>query len=302
MIVAGFARRDMGVCSWSFSDRMLPMQVDGNKIARDIADGIRTRVQACTRRPTLGVVVAEETKAIRSFVERKVRFGADIGIEVGVEVLDPHKRHTTQDLLQVILRSTRTYSGIVLQLPVPGGFELESLLSIFPLSHDVDVLGVTAYQQFKEHKLPFEPPVVAAMAEILHREGVRLAGMRVLVIGEGRLVGAPAAVWAEYLGAVVKVVDESTSDISAWITGADLIVCGAGVPGMVRPEMVKEGVIILDAGTSEQGGVLRGDADPACAEKARIFTPTPGGIGPITVAKVFENLLTLAEIKERRAK
>ncbi len=278
------------------------MLVDGNKIARDIAGELKKRVQACGCRPKLGVIMAEETKSIRSFVERKMRFGVDIGIEVGVETLEPHKRHGTEDLLQTILRATRTYDGIVLQLPVPREFELDALLSIFPLSHDVDVLGVTAYQQFKERKLPFEPPVVAAMAEVLHREGVRLAGMRVLVIGEGRLVGAPAAVWADHLGAVVKTVDESTSDIDAWISGADMIVCGAGAPGIVRPEMVKEGVIILDAGTSEQGGVLKGDADPACAEKARIFTPTPGGIGPITVAKVFENLLTLMELKEKRAK
>jgi methylenetetrahydrofolate dehydrogenase (NADP+) / methenyltetrahydrofolate cyclohydrolase len=276
------------------------MTIDGNAIVRDLRTTLQHRVQQMQRTLRLGLIIAEETKTIRSFVERKIRFGQELGIEVEVETLDPTKRHTTEDLLHCVLSSTRTYDGLVLQLPVPMQYDLTSVLQLFPLSHDVDVLGVTAYQQFKEHKLPFLPPVIGAMAEILHRESVRIAGMRALVIGEGKLVGAPATVWATYLGAVVKTVNKDTPNIDEWIRGADLIISGAGEPGLIHPENIKEGVIILDAGTSEQGGVLKGDADPACADKARIFTPTPGGIGPITVAKVFENLLTLVDLKEKR--
>ncbi len=95
--------------------------------------------------------------------------------------------------------------------------------------------------------------------------------------------------------------NSSTGDLAEHTREADVLVLGAGSPGLITPDMVKDGVIILDAGTGESEGVLKGDADPACAAKARIFTPTPGGLGPVTVAKVFENLLTLVNLKAKRA-
>ena len=76
---------------------------------------------------------------------------------------------------------------------------------------------------------------------------------------------------------------------------ADIIVAGAGVPHFIKPEMLKEGVVLIDAGTSESGGTIVGDADPSCANKCSLFTPVPGGVGPLAVAKLFENAVTLAE-------
>lgn len=276
------------------------MTIDGKQVARELVKDMHERVLEFSRRPSLGVVIAEETREIRSFVTHKQKLAQELGLDFAVATLDPIRHHKIEDLLELVLHTTRSHDGVVLQLPIPSHFDLEAVLKLFPLSHDVDVLGVTAYEQFKEGKLPFLPPVVAACAEILHREGVRLQGARVLVVGEGRLVGAPAAVWAGQLGAVVKSVNKHTENLDAWVAGADVIISGAGVPGLIRPEVVQEGAVILDAGTSESEGVLRGDADPACATKARVFTPTPGGIGPITVAKLFENLLTLTALKRRR--
>lgn len=276
------------------------MVVDGKLIARELVKNMREQVLELSKRSSLGVVIAEETQEIRSFVHHKQKVAEELGLGFEVSMLDPIRQHKTEDLLTLVLHATRTHDGVVLQLPIPQHFDLQAVLKLFPLTHDVDVLGVTAYQQFKEGKLPFLPPVVGACAEILHREGVRLQGARVLVVGEGRLVGAPAAVWAEHLGAIVKSVNKTTEQFDAWVAGADVIISGAGVPGLIKSAFVREGTVILDAGTSESEGVLKGDADPACAEKARVFTPTPGGIGPITVAKLFENLLTLSALKAKR--
>jgi len=277
------------------------MVVDGKLIARELVQDMRVRVREMQKRPSLGVVIAEETHEIRSFVSHKQKVAQELGLGFEVTTLDHVRHHKTEDLLKLVLHTTRAHDGVVLQLPIPQHFDLEAVLKLFPLSHDVDVLGVTAYEQFREGRLPFLPPVVSACAEILHREGVRLQGARVLVVGEGRLVGAPAANWAGQLGAIVKSANKATEQFDAWVAGADVIISGAGVPGLIRPEHVREGVVIFDAGTSESEGVLKGDADPACAEKARVFTPTPGGIGPITVAKLFENLLTLTAIKQQHA-
>jgi len=277
---------------------MQNMKVDGIRIAKDLASDIRTRLKTSGKKLRLAVIVAGLNGPIRSFVERKRRFGEDVGVTVDVLSVDT-LRDTTQDVLEKILHASREYDGILLQLPVPKEYDLDALLRLFPLTHDVDVLGKIAYQQYKEGNLPFDPPVVAAFAEVLHRHSIQLAGQRVLVIGEGRLVGAPAAVWAQRVGGIVQVVDKETQNIDEWIRGADIIISGAGVPGLLHTGNIAPGAVILDAGTSESDGVVKGDADPACAEVASLFTPTPGGIGPITVAKVFENLLVLHELQVR---
>ena len=93
----------------------------------------------------------------------------------------------------------------------------------------------------------------------------------------------------------MSVVTKDTIDITHYTKNADIIVCGAGVPNLITEEMVKEGVIVLDAGTSEEGGILKGDVDPLVALKASLFTPVPGGIGPITIAVLLRNVVVLAE-------
>ena len=80
---------------------------------------------------------------------------------------------------------------------------------------------------------------------------------------------------------------------------ADIIISGAGHPGMIRPEMIKDGVVLIDAGTSESGGKVVGDADPSCADKASVFTPVPGGVGPIAVAMIFKNLFELMQFQNK---
>jgi len=137
------------------------------------------------------------------------------------------------------------------------------------------------------------PPVVGAIKELSKRQHVVFAGAKVVVVGEGRLVGKPAALWAKKQGAQVKVIHRNTERPEEILKTADIIISGAGDPGIIKPEMIKEGVVIFDAGTSEEGGVLKGDANPACADKATLFTPVPGGIGPITVAVLLRNLVNL---------
>lgn len=272
------------------------MNIDGKLIAHEIKTKLKAKTFERDPKLSLGIIVTEETAATRQYAALKQEFGKSIGVEVDILKLGPFEQKN-EYLLQLMMHSTRKYDGIVLQLPLAAHFLLENVLNIFPLTHDVDVLGHTAYQQFKEGNLPFNPPVVGAFAEILTRSSVKLAGKKVVVFGQGRLVGGPAAIWASRFGATVSVITKDTIDVKAKTLEADIIVLGTGTPGLLTPDMVKEGVMILDAGSGEKEGVIVGDADPACAEKSALFTPTPGGVGPITVAKLFENLVALNEIR-----
>jgi len=125
---------------------------------------------------------------------------------------------------------------------------------------------------------------------------------QVTVVGRGRLVGLPAAKYFSDAGAQVTIIDEKTDPLqrSAALSASDVIVSGAGVPHMITVEMVKEGVIIFDAGTSEESGKLAGDVTPEVAQKASLFTPVPGGIGPLTIVSLLENVFLLANAQNTR--
>ena len=124
--------------------------------------------------------------------------------------------------------------------------------------------------------------------------GKPLQGWRVLITRASKQAGGLAEPLRE-LGAHVSIITQSQGSLLD-LKQADIAVLGAGDPGFVKPEMLKEGVVLVDAGTSEASGRLSGDADPKCAEVASVFTPVPGGIGPIAVAMIFKNLFTLAKL------
>ena len=239
------------------------MTVDGKKIAEDIVAGLGSALHG----KRLGIVVGTPDSATDSFIKIKSRVAGRLGVEV--------VRGELEELL-------KTCDGVIVQLPIPDS---EALLAALPPEKDVDALGLAPM---------VAPPVAGAIAEVLSRSGVDPRGKSAVVVGSGRLVGAPAAKLLRGLGADVSVITQTHGSLSE-LAGADIVVLGAGEPGLIKPAMLKQGVILIDAGTSEQGGKLAGDADPSCAEVASVFTPVPGGIGPIAVAMIFKNLFTLVK-------
>jgi methylenetetrahydrofolate dehydrogenase (NADP+)/methenyltetrahydrofolate cyclohydrolase len=131
--------------------------------------------------------------------------------------------------------------------------------------------------------------------EIFRQNGIFASGKNAVVIGAGFLVGDPVAKWLRAQGAHVEVVTSSSANMTELLKTADIVVSGAGSPHLVKPTMLKSEVILIDAATSESNGIIVGDIDPECAEAASLFTPVPGGVGPIAVALLFENAVLLAE-------
>jgi methylenetetrahydrofolate dehydrogenase (NADP+)/methenyltetrahydrofolate cyclohydrolase len=239
------------------------MIIDGKKIAEDILAEIGDSL----RGKRLGIVVGSEDPATESFVRIKTRIASRLGVEV-----------IHGDLSGLV----HSCDGIIVQLPIANA---DALLSQLPPDEDVDAMGPAPRVR---------PPVAGAVAEVLARHGVEVRGKKAVVVGAGRLVGQPCAALLRELGANVSVITTQTGSLEELKT-ADTVVLGAGNPGLVKPEMLKQGVVLIDAGTSEAAGKLAGDADPACAEIASLFTPVPGGIGPIAVAMIFKNLLALTK-------
>ena len=238
------------------------MIIDGRKIADEIIVGLGDSLKG----KKLGIVVGQADAATESFIRIKERVAERLGVLV--------MRGTLEELIH-------TCDGVVVQLPHPQGAELIAKL---PGGVDIDALGPEPLVR---------TPVAEAISEVLVRSNIAAAGKRAVVVGAGRLVGAPAAELLRELGAEVVVVTLTEGSLAA-LRDADIVVLGAGSPALVGPDMIKEGVALIDAGTSEAGGKLAGDAQPSCAQVASVFTPVPGGIGPIAVAMLFKNLHTLA--------
>jgi methylenetetrahydrofolate dehydrogenase (NADP+)/methenyltetrahydrofolate cyclohydrolase len=263
--------------------------VDGKGIAQELAHTMREHVHATV--PTLAVISVAPNFATLKYLAIKERYANEIGVRmVRTELADTA---TTEDVLAAIVRA-KGCTGIVLQLPFPAHIDTARTLSALPAELDVDVIGTEASERYAQGDLSLLPPVVGAIAEIAERHQVRFLGAKVCVIGKGRLVGAPAALWATRQGGVVTNLGKD-DELSRVVAEADIIILGAGVPGLLKPHMLRAGVAIFDAGTSEDGGRLAGDADPGCSEVAGLFTPVPGGIGPVAVAKLFQNLCNLTD-------
>lgn len=257
------------------------MTIDGRAIAKDILTDVRARAERLPHSPKVIAIVGSETPATRSYLKTKAARAADAGCAFGMRPLGA----PFQDA-----------DAAIIQLPLPEGVNQKILCDSIPLGKDADVLSSAAREKFERGAAgALLPPVVGAVRELFVRYGVDPKGKRAVVIGNGWLVGNPAAIWLRQQGADVTVLASASDDLSAALGKADIIVSGAGSPHLITPDMVKEGVILIDAGTSESGGALVGDADPACAGKCSLFTPVPGGIGPIAVARLFENAVALAE-------
>jgi len=264
------------------------MILSGKEIAESMYAELSQKYSALGREVKLGIVVVGENPVIESFVKIKVRSAERLGIKmVRIDLPDTS---TTENVITTIQKLVNETDSVIAQLPMPKQVDTNAVLSSIPASHDVDALNPS----ISDDDRPVFAPVALAVVELLKRGGVDPKGKKAVVIGGGRLVGAPSAHLLKRLGASVSMVTLEQGSLDE-LKEADIGVLGAGNPGFIKPDMIKEGIALIDAGTSESAGKIRGDADPVCADKASVFTPVPGGVGPVAVAKIFENLLTLLQ-------
>lgn len=275
------------------------MIVDGKQIAMEILARTKERTSLLAHQPKVVAFYASQTPATRSYLAIKTRRALEAGCLF-------EARPFPLSFLDADVA--------IVQLPLVAGMDQKDVCDAIPIEKDADVLSSAAREKFEKGEPDaLLPPVVGAIHEIFAWGNFDPKGKKAVVIGDGWLVGKPATTWLRQQGAEVTVLNSKSGNLSAVLPTAELIVSGAGSPHLIKPDMLKKaksaeggspdgssdepfrGVVLIDAGTSESNGILAGDADPACAAKCAIFTPVPGGVGPIAVAKLFENAVTLAE-------
>lgn len=263
------------------------MILDGRTLAGEILARAASLAQQLGRVPRVSIIVASETPATLSYMRVKERAAREAGC--ALEIIRLPESATALELRLAV--DSAQADAVVVQLPLGNPEIGKEVCDAIPVDKDADVLSTTARMRFEaDEPLALVPPVAGALADILQQAGIDPTGKRAVVLGDGWLVGKPCATWLTHAGTDVV----HTHDLQE-LHIADIIVSGIGAPHTITPDLIKESVVLIDAGTSESGGKLAGDADPACAAKCALFTPVPGGVGPIAVAKLFENVVTLAE-------
>lgn len=258
--------------------------IDGDRLAREILEGIKAK------QLKLAVILVDKSEVSKSYISKKREMCEKVGI--GFELFNFSLDAKQEEIKNKIeeLNNDKSVSGIVVQLPLPKNIDTPSILNA--VLKDPDVLSEASFNNFSKN-IGILPPVVKAIKYIFDKYRIDLNGKKIVLIGKGRLVGKPLSVWLSSLGADFKIVDRSTESISDFTKDADIIISGAGSSGIIQKDMVKEGVILIDAGTSSEEGKVKGDIDKEAYGKASYVAPVPGGLGPLTVACLIDNLAKL---------
>lgn len=245
------------------------------------AKQIRTLRQADKVFPKLAILQTIDDPVIDTYVRMKRRYGDDILVDVDV------RKVAQADLLAAIsqLNSDESIHGIIVQLPLAIPAETQAAIDAVDPSKDVDGLGANA---------TLDPATPTAINWLLAGYAVDLKAKTIAIVGMGRLVGAPLAKMWTNSGYIVTTFDEDNGDLST-LVDYDIIVTATGVAGLITPAMVKHGAVVVDAGTASEHGKIVGDVSSDVRERDDIsITPVRGGVGPLTVAALFDNVITAA--------
>lgn len=252
----------------------------------DLASFIKTRqahqVASMSRPPQLLIIRDSDDPVITKYVNLKIHYGADIGIPV------QDYRATSAADIATKLASAATdsaISGIILQLPITDPSRTDELCDLIPPSKDVDGLSAHA---------TYDSATATAITWLLAGYDIDLQHQRIAIVGRGKLVGAP----------LYQMFTESHYDVSLFHRGDNLtnlkdfgiIISATGVPGLISSEFISPGATLVDAGTASEGGVLKGDLSPDLYTRTDLaaITPVVGGVGPLTVACLFDHVIHAA--------
>lgn len=265
------------------------MIIDGRKIAQELVRDLAHQIHFLKQKTVCFVLFGENT-ASQKYVELKSRLAKELGIETQIITSTATTTKEALDTLQEIVE--KECDGVVVQLPLPEMMDVEAIINSIPPQQDIDVLSTLSKKHYEQNLTKRVPPVAAAVAAIMSHYNISTSNKNIVVLGNGRLVGAQVHAYLkrENVRHTVIDVDTPVSEKDTLLKEADIIISGIGIPHYIQPSMIQDGVILIDAGSSEQSGKLVGDIDPSCADKASLYTPVPGGVGPITVACLFQNV------------
>ena len=281
--------------------------IDGKAVALKIREKVKARSLALRERgivPCLAVLLVGQDPASLSYVKAKEKALAEAEME-SRDIRLPDNT-SGEHLLSLIaeLNKDDTVHGILVQLPLPKHIDEQQVISAIDPEKDVDGFHPVSVGNMVLGRPGFLPCTPQGVLVLLQETNIPVSGAHVVVVGRSNIVGKPLAnllTRREY-NATVTICHTGTKDLSRYTLEADILIAAAGKPALITAEMVKQGAAIIDVGVnrvpdsaSKNGYRLCGDVDSAAADKAGYITPVPGGVGPMTIAMLLQNVAQAAE-------
>lgn len=267
---------------------------DGKKIRDEILERLKAEVSKHDKKPKLAVIWAGNDFASDKYINAKRTAAEKCGIIFDVHRFDDSV--TEETILTEVneLNKDENVTGILVQLPMPAGIDQRKVIDSVAEIKDVDGLRFCY-----DILCTFRAPVTLAILRAIEESGRNIQKSKIAIVGQGFLVGEPITRILSPVALEVRIADIRTPYLGTITSDVDILISATGKGQIVKPEMVQQGAVLIDAGTTEMNGELTGDIDPDCYEKASFYTPVPGGIGPVTVAMLLSNVVESFKLQNK---
>lgn len=268
------------------------MQIlDGKAYALELMNSLTKKVSNMSMKPHLVTILVGDDPSSKKYVEMKIKAGEKIGIRV--TFLNLNSNLTTKDIILKIeeLNKDKDVNGIMIQHPLPSHIDEDKCFNSININKDVDGLNALTFSKLALNKSPFYPATPLGIIDLLKHYNISLNDKHIVIIGRSRILGKPLAMMLLNENATVTICHSFTKNLKSITKQADILISAIGKPFFVTPDFIKNNVILIDAGYKDN----KGDIDPKCYEKSSFYTPTPGGIGPMTIVKLLEQVVVSSE-------
>jgi methylenetetrahydrofolate dehydrogenase (NADP+)/methenyltetrahydrofolate cyclohydrolase len=271
--------------------------ISGQLIAKRVEEKVQKHVEELSTRgiiPVLAVVLVGDDRPSLSYIHRKEQAAKRVGIQFALHQFP--EQTTTEELRAAIksIQSAGNITGIIVQLPLPAHISASTAINAIEPRYDVDCMTDTNLGKVVTGTATIFPPIAEAVLDVVKDQQIDLSGKNVTIIGTGHLVGRPVSLVLLNTDASVTTCNRTTNDLKEKCLAADIIVSGVGKKHLVTEDMVRPQALVIDTGVSFEGEKMFGDADADAIATKAFVTPTPGGIGPITVAELLANVAKMA--------
>ncbi len=273
--------------------------LDGKMVSKKIHEEVKKEVAILSKKPCLLVILVGDDQASQIYVTSKEKACKKVGILSQTIVLD--KNASQKEVIDLIKKANddSNITGILVQMPLPNHMNEKAVVDAISPLKDVDGLHALNQGKLMLNEQGIIPATPKGIMRLLSEYHVDLRGKNALVIGRSILVGRPIAQLLLSKDATVTVAHSKTKNLKELCLTMDIIVCAVGNPKTITEDMVKEGAVIIDVGINRVLGTLVGDVDYLLvAPKTSRITPVPGGVGPMTIACLLENVLECYRLQQ----
>jgi methylenetetrahydrofolate dehydrogenase (NADP+)/methenyltetrahydrofolate cyclohydrolase len=270
--------------------------IDGIREAEKIKNNVKNEINSTGIKPGLGVILVGDDSASKLYVNKKEKACQEVGIYSETHTLPNDAKE--EDVVEVLekLNSNDKIHGILVQLPLPSHLNERKILHNISIKKDVDGLHPLSMGKLFMKESPVACCTPKGIIRLLDEYGIVIDGKDVVIINRSNIVGKPLAAMLLNRNATITICHSRTRDLAKHTKNADILITAIGKPGVITGDMVKENVVIIDAGTSKKEDKLMGDVDfESAKEKASFITPVPGGVGPMTIAMLMHNTILSAK-------